>query len=86
MRRPATSRSHVECCKYGLEAHGGKTGVKQSSTLTYGIDLGDEFSQLCVLDPDGEVLEAGRIRTSEEAFRLRFGSMERGLTVMEAGT
>jgi hypothetical protein len=69
MRRPATSRSHVECCKYGREAQGGKTGVKQISTVTYGIDLGDEYSQLCVLDDDGEVVEEGRIRTSEEALR-----------------
>lgn len=86
MRRPATSRSHLECCKYGLEAQGGKTGVKQSNTVTYGIDLGDEYSQLCVLDDDGEVIEEGRIRTSEAVFRKRFAARERGMVVMEAGT
>ncbi len=60
--------------------------MKQISTVTYGIDLGDEYSQLCVLDDDGEVVEEGRIRTSEEALRNRFASRERGLVVMEAGT
>lgn len=60
--------------------------MKQSSTLTYGIDLGDEFSHLCVLDSEGEVLEVGRLRTSEEGFRRRFTAMDAGLVVMEAGT
>lgn len=60
--------------------------MKQISTVTYGVDLGDEFSQLCVLDSYGEVVEEGRLRTSEAAFRRRFGSIDRGLVVMEAGT
>jgi len=60
--------------------------VKQSITWTVGIDLGDEFSQFCVLDAEAEVIEEGKIRTTEAAFRGRFGSLEPCLTVMEVGT
>jgi transposase len=60
--------------------------VTKSNTLTIGIDLGDEFSQVCVLDPEGEVIEEGKLRTTEEAFRRRFGALEPCLTVFEVGT
>jgi transposase len=54
--------------------------------MTMGIDLGDEFSQVCVLDQDGGVIEAGRIRTTEEAFRGRLSGMQPCLAVVEVGT
>ena len=37
-----------------------------------GLDLGDRFSWLCVLDADGEVIEEARIQTTEGAFRSWF--------------
>jgi len=60
--------------------------MAKGSTLTIGIDLGDEFSQVCVLDGEGEVIEEGKLRTTEEAFRRRFGGMEASLAVLEVGT
>jgi transposase len=56
------------------------------SSLTVGIDLGDTYSQVCVLDADAEVIEEGRVRTTEAALRRRFAGLESCLTVMEVGT
>ena len=55
--------------------------------MTVGIDLGDKYSYLCLLDTDsGEVIEEGRLRTTPEALRRRFCS-ERPLRIaIEAGT
>lgn len=60
--------------------------MKQSNTLTFGIDLGDEYSQVCILDADGEVIEESRLKTTEAAFRRQFAAEEAGLAVMEVGT
>lgn len=40
--------------------------------MTIGVDLGDKFSQLCVLDDRGEVVETARIKTNIAAMRRRF--------------
>lgn len=59
---------------------------KTIPNVIIGVDLGDRFSYLHVLDAAGECLEEGRIRTTHEAFRQRFETMERARVVMEAGT
>ncbi len=53
---------------------------------TVGIDLGDRFSRYCVLNSDGEILEEGRVRTNEEAFRLHWEGEGRQRMVIETGT
>jgi len=60
--------------------------MAEANTLTVGIDLGDQFSQVCVLDREGQVIEEGKIGTTEEAFRGRMAGMDPCLTVMEVGT
>ena len=38
--------------------------------MTAGLDLGDKYSYLCLIDQhSGEVLEEGRLRTTPKAFR-----------------
>jgi transposase len=59
---------------------------KSVPEMTIGVDLGDRFSHLCVLDQEGEVLEEGRVATTPEAFRRRFESMSRCRVVLEVGT
>jgi hypothetical protein len=59
---------------------------KERPSQTVGIDLGDRFSHYCVLNSDGEVVEQGRIRTSEEKFRLHFEGEPRERIVIESGT
>jgi len=55
--------------------------------MTAGLDLGDKYSYLCLIDTQsGEVIEEGRLRTTPEAFERRFAS-ERALRIaIEAGT
>jgi transposase len=63
-------------------------GNKERPPLTAGLDLGDKYSYLCLLDTDGgEVIEEGRLRTTPEALRRRFASEQRPLRIaIEAGT
>jgi transposase len=51
-----------------------------------GVDLGDRYSQLCVLDTEGEVAEESRVRTTALAFTLRFAGRPRSRVVLETGT
>lgn len=54
--------------------------------LTIGLDLGDRFSYLHVLDADGECQEEGRVRTTHEALEQRFAAFPGARVVVEAGT
>jgi len=53
---------------------------------TIGCDLGDRWSEICVLNADGTVNERTRIRTTPEAFRISFGTRASGRVVIEVGT
>jgi len=55
--------------------------------VTAGLDLGDKYSYLCLLDTDGgEMIEEGRVRTTPEALRRRFASERPMCVAIEAGT
>jgi transposase len=62
-------------------------GSSKQPQITAGLDLGDKYSYLCLIDTQsGEVIEEGRLRTSPDAFRRRFSS-ERPLRIaIEVGT
>jgi hypothetical protein len=50
-------------------------GSKEQPKVTAGLDLGDKYSYLCLIDTlSGEVIEEGRLRTTPEALRRRFAS------------
>jgi transposase len=60
---------------------------KERPQVTAGLDLGDKYSYLCLLDTDGgEVIEEGRVRTTPEALRRRFASERPMRVAIEAGT
>src|SRR5688572_7213830 len=62
-------------------------GSKERPKVTAGVDLGDKYSYLCLLDIDGgEVIEEGRLRTTPEAFERRFASEQPLRVAIEAGT
>ena len=63
-------------------------GSKDQPQMTAGLDLGDKYSYLCLIDQEsGEVMEEGRLRTSPEAFRRRFASEQPPMRIaIEAGT
>ncbi len=51
-----------------------------------GLDLGDRYSQLCVVNQGGEMLEQGRVATTVTAMRKRFERMAPARIALEAGT
>jgi hypothetical protein len=53
--------------------------------LTVGLDVGDTYSQACVLDEACEVIEESRVATTPKAFRRRFATMPPARVVLEAG-
>src|SRR5688572_23209979 len=62
-------------------------GSSEQPKMTAGLDLGDKYSYLCLIDQQsGEVAEEGRLRTTPEAFRRRFASERPMRIAIEAGT
>jgi len=62
-------------------------GNRDEPKMTAGLDLGDKYSYLCLIDQQsGEVIDEGRLRTSPEAFRRRFASERPMRIAIEAGT
>lgn len=61
------------------------TAAISESGSTVGIDLADKYSQVCVLDAEGEVIEEGRVRTTEAALGGRFGALTPCRVVIEVG-
>jgi transposase len=60
---------------------------KAQPKTTAGLDLGDRYSHLCLIDQhSGEVIEEGKLRTSPEAFERRFASEEPMRIAIETGT
>jgi transposase len=62
-------------------------GSKVHPKMTAGLDIGDKYSHLCLIDSQsGEVIEEGRLRTTPEALRRRFASEHPMRIAIEAGT
>jgi transposase len=61
---------------------------KPRAPMTAGLDLGDRYSYLCLIDTlSGEVIEEGRLRTTPEALGRRFASERPSMRIaIEAGT
>jgi hypothetical protein len=50
-------------------------GSSEQPQMRAGLDIGVKYSYLCLIDTlSGVVIEEGRLRTTPEAFRLRFAS------------
>jgi len=54
--------------------------------ITVGLDLGDRFSQYCMLNRDGEVVETGRIQTTQAALCRHFKGEPAMRMALECGT
>jgi transposase len=63
----------------------GSTEFRSPSGLTIGMDVGDKYCHLCVLDEEGEIIEEGRIRTNLEAVERKLAQMEPSLVAIEVG-
>lgn len=60
--------------------------ITKETTLTVGLDLGDRYIQVCVLDEAGEIVEESRLPTKPAALKRRFSLGEPLRMVLEAGT
>jgi transposase len=62
------------------------SATPRHTSLTIGIDLGDQWSQFCLLTPDGALLEEGCVRSTRSAFQARFGALAPARIALETGT
>jgi len=65
---------------------GQKETAQGQPAITVGLDLGDRYSRYCMLNKEGEVIEEGRIQSSEAAFRRHFEGEPRQRVALECGT
>ncbi len=54
--------------------------------LTIGLDLGDKYSEGCVVDASGEVVETFRVRTTQAALDRVLARFGKARVVLEVGT
>jgi transposase len=63
-------------------------GSREQMKMTAGLDLGDKYSYLCLIDTEsGEVIEEGRLRTTPKDLRRRFEPEQQPMRIaIEVGT
>ncbi len=54
-------------------------------TVTVGLDVGDEFTRICILDAEGAIVEEGRVATIHDSIRQRFAELPRSRIALEVG-
>src|SRR5690349_19662618 len=59
---------------------------QESGGLVIGMDIGDRYSQICVMDQQGNVVQKGRLRTEGRVLNEQFTGLARQRVVLEAGT
>jgi transposase len=59
--------------------------MSKNSMLFVGVDLGDKFSHVTVLDQEGDLAEEARLPTIMEAFERKFSVLPRSRVAMEVG-
>src|SRR5438445_4212 len=67
-----------------LEAHDRR--LDPMTKVTIGVDLGDQYSQLYVVDAAGTCVETGRVRTTRAGLERWFAGQAPARVVLEAGT
>lgn len=60
--------------------------TKDRPGMTMGLDLGDRYSHYCLLNEEGEVVEEGRMQSTETALRRHFEGEPRLRIALECGT
>jgi len=55
-------------------------------SMTMGLDLGDRFSHYCLLNEEREVVEEGRMQSTEAALRRHFAAQPPMRVALECGT
>jgi hypothetical protein len=60
--------------------------MNKNSMYFVGLDLGDKFSYLTILDQEGELIEESRLPTTKASFQRRFSTLQPSRVAMEVGT
>lgn len=60
--------------------------LRSTTPCAIGIDLGDRFSYVCILDRQGVACQEDRVRTSELGFRQYFEGLPHSQIALETGT
>ena len=60
--------------------------IEQGMNMVAGLDLGDKYSHVCLIDLDGRIVESKKIRTSAPALEKYFSGWTAMRVVFEAGT
>jgi transposase len=60
--------------------------MNKNSMLIVGLDLGDKFSYITIVDPDGELTEESRLPTTKASFQRKFSALQPCRVAMEVGT
>lgn len=58
----------------------------QPAVVTGGLDVSDRYTYVCVVNATGELVDEGRIATTPDALRRRFGGLTPMRLVLETGT
>ena len=61
-------------------------GIAAEGRLTIGVDLGDKYSEACVMDAGGEVVETFRVRTTPTALDRALSRFAPARVVLGVGT
>ena len=59
--------------------------MNKNSTIFVGLDLGDNFSYIVILNQDAEVIEETRLPTSKSALKRKFSTIPSCKIAMEVG-
>lgn len=59
--------------------------MAEPTTVTMGWDVGDKFTDVCVLGPDGAILEQQRVRTTKHSLEKQLARYSGALVVLEVG-
>src|SRR6266481_9368679 len=99
MRRPVSAGCDTLPMLDVLEAQKRRPAMKKTSTvrvngnmifkghqLTTGLDLGDRWSNYCVLDEAGEIILEQKVAMTPEAMKQTFSKIPQGLIALETGT
>lgn len=60
--------------------------MDEDSTVFVGLDLGDRYSEMYIVDGTGQMIETGRFPTTTQAIERRFGHSPACRIALEAGT
>jgi transposase len=57
-----------------------------NSTFFVGLDLGDKYSYVSILDQEGDLIEESRLPTTKASFKRKFSDLQNFRIAMEVGT